>query len=105
MAAGILAACSGADDGSADPAPSTTQSAASSSAPEAPETSAAPSDPQPESAPAESAPATPAPSASSAPPADVPEALGFSAPLVGGGDIELAALAGRPVLLWFWSPF
>jgi len=37
--------------------------------------------------------------------ADVPTALNFSAPLVGGGDIELGALAGRPVLLWFWAPW
>jgi hypothetical protein len=36
---------------------------------------------------------------------DVPDALRFTAPLVGGGDIEMAALAGRPVLLWFWAPW
>jgi hypothetical protein len=36
---------------------------------------------------------------------DVPDALEFSAPLVGGGEIELGALAGRPVLLWFWAPW
>ena len=38
-------------------------------------------------------------------PADAPAALGFSAPLVGGGEIELGSLAGRPVLLWFWAPW
>ena len=38
-------------------------------------------------------------------PADVPAALQFAAPLVGGGDIELTTLAGRPVLLWFWAPW
>lgn len=38
-------------------------------------------------------------------PAEVPDALQFSAPLLGGGDIEMATLAGRPVLLWFWSPW
>ena len=37
--------------------------------------------------------------------AAVPAALDFSAPLVGGGDIELGELAGRPVLLWFWAPW
>lgn len=42
---------------------------------------------------------------SSASPADAPAALQFSAPLVGGGDIELTTLAGRPVLLWFWAPW
>ncbi len=36
---------------------------------------------------------------------DAPAALQFSAPLVGGGDIELTTLAGRPVLLWFWAPW
>jgi hypothetical protein len=35
----------------------------------------------------------------------VPAALQFSAPLVGGGEIELGPLAGRPVLLWFWAPW
>jgi hypothetical protein len=35
----------------------------------------------------------------------VPAALQFSAPLVGGGEIELGELAGRPVLLWFWAPW
>lgn len=34
-----------------------------------------------------------------------PAALQFSAPLVGGDDIELTTLAGRPVLLWFWAPW
>ena len=35
----------------------------------------------------------------------VPAALQFTAPLLGGGDIELTTLAGRPVLLWFWAPW
>lgn len=41
-----------------------------------------------------------------APPATVPEILQVSAPLIGdGGDLDLAELGDRPVLLWFWSPF
>lgn len=32
-------------------------------------------------------------------------ALQFSAPLVGGGRIDLAELGDRPVLLWFWAPW
>ena len=36
--------------------------------------------------------------------AEVPDALAFSAPLVGGGTIDLADYAGKPVLLWFWAP-
>ena len=34
----------------------------------------------------------------------VPEALGFVAPLVNGGEIDLAGFAGQPVLFWFWAP-
>ncbi len=37
--------------------------------------------------------------------AAVPAALQLTAPLVGGGEIELGELAGRPVLLWFWAPW
>jgi peroxiredoxin len=35
----------------------------------------------------------------------IPDALKFSAPLIGGGEIDLATLAGPPVVLWFWAPF
>ena len=34
----------------------------------------------------------------------VPAALQFSAPKVGGGTIDFAQYAGRPVVLWFWAP-
>lgn len=34
----------------------------------------------------------------------VPEALRFTAPLVGGGQFDGAAPAGRPVAFWFWAP-
>jgi hypothetical protein len=37
--------------------------------------------------------------------AHAPEALRFTAPLVGGGEVDLAGYAGRPVLLWFWAPY
>jgi hypothetical protein len=33
-----------------------------------------------------------------------PAALQFSAPLVGGGEFDGAAEAGRPVAFWFWAP-
>lgn len=79
---GALAACGGGDDAAGEPV--------------AAATTAAPSDTGSAAAPTE--------------PADggviaAPEALQFSAPLVGGGDIEVASLAGRPVLLWFWAPW
>lgn len=34
----------------------------------------------------------------------VPDSLAFSAPQVGGGTINMADYAGKPVLLWFWAP-
>ena len=33
-----------------------------------------------------------------------PASLQFTAPLVGGGDIDAATLAGKPTLFWFWAP-
>jgi hypothetical protein len=36
--------------------------------------------------------------------AAVPAAFDVQATLVGGGDFDLAAHAGRPVALWFWAP-
>ncbi len=34
-----------------------------------------------------------------------PATLQFTAPLVGGGDIDLAGYGGQPVLFWFWAPY
>lgn len=34
----------------------------------------------------------------------VPDLLRLSAPLVGGGEVDLTEYAGRPLLLWFWAP-
>ncbi len=36
--------------------------------------------------------------------ASVADSLAFSAPRVGGGTINMADYAGKPVLLWFWAP-
>lgn len=83
--AGVLLACGGASD------------------PAAVDVGAAPTVP-PTAAATESSAVAP-PSTSGAAVTDAPEALQFSAPLVGGGQIELASLAGRPVLLWFWAPW
>jgi hypothetical protein len=38
-------------------------------------------------------------------PAEVPEILRFETPLVGGGELRGAELAGAPVALWFWAPW
>lgn len=40
----------------------------------------------------------------SAAPDAAPEILRFTSPLVGGGEIDAAALADRPTAFWFWSP-
>lgn len=51
-----------------------------------------------------------APSTAAAPaPTDqqpvVADVLAFTAPAIGGGEVRAASYAGRPVLLWFWSPW
>ena len=35
---------------------------------------------------------------------DVPGPLRFEAPILGGGTLDGASLAGQAVLLWFWAP-
>ena len=30
--------------------------------------------------------------------------LSVTAPAVGGGEVDLGAFAGRPLVLWFWAP-
>jgi hypothetical protein len=34
----------------------------------------------------------------------IPEALRFTAPLVGGGEFDGSAISGRPIAFWFWAP-
>lgn len=82
VAAAVLLACGGGSDPAASPA-------TDAPAPAATATTAG----------------TDQPASSDSPAGAVPAALEFSAPLVGGGEIELGALAGRPVLLWFWAPW
>ncbi|PPA60850.1 TlpA family protein disulfide reductase [Micromonospora chalcea] len=41
----------------------------------------------------------------SAPPAAVPATLSFTGRTLDGTAFSAAALAGRPVLLWFWAPW
>ncbi|MFE9958484.1 redoxin domain-containing protein [Micromonospora sp. NPDC005299] len=52
----------------------------------------------------------PAPAASASPaapvvPARVPETLSFTAKTLDGTSFSAAALAGKPVVLWFWAPW
>ncbi|MEN9644598.1 MAG: hypothetical protein RL238_1267 [Actinomycetota bacterium] len=51
-----------------------------------------------------SATAAPVSTASPEQAATAPEALQFSAPLVGGGELDLRSYAGQTVAFWFWAP-
>lgn len=42
--------------------------------------------------------------ATGATPVVVPEALQFTAPLVGGGEFDGADVALKPTVFWFWAP-
>lgn len=35
---------------------------------------------------------------------NVPDAMDFTAELVGGGTFTGASIAGQPLVLWFWGP-
>lgn len=82
-----VSAC-GATDDAASNAAGTSAGPAMSGAASAPESSSAPASTSPVSASADA----------------VPEALRFSAPLVGGGTFDGAAYSGKPLALWFWGP-
>jgi hypothetical protein len=49
--------------------------------------------------------ATPTPAAATTATASVPDVLAFTAPLVGGGELDASTLAGETAVFWFWSPF
>ena len=49
--------------------------------------------------------AVPAPSVAQATAPDSPQALRWTAPLIGGGQIDMEEFAGKQVLLWFWAPY
>lgn len=87
--AGIALAACGSD--ATDATVRTGSQPAATAAP-APTTNAGASDSAPDSV----------PDASTA--AAVPAALQFRAPLVGGGEFDGNAAAGRPVAFWFWAP-
>lgn len=106
LAATVLVACgAGAtpSDGASD-VPAAPTASPSSAPPTASPNSAPPAEGTPATI-ATSTDVTGDPTGDATSGAVVPAALQFSAPLVGGGEIELGALAGRPVLLWFWAPW
>ncbi|MEV4519917.1 redoxin family protein [Micromonospora tulbaghiae] len=55
--------------------------------------------------PAAASPSGPASAPASASPATVPAALSFTGKTLDGTAFDAAALAGRPVVLWFWAPW
>ncbi|MEV7265381.1 redoxin family protein [Micromonospora aurantiaca] len=55
--------------------------------------------------PAAASPSGPASGPASASPATVPAALSFTGKTLDGTAFDAAALAGRPVVLWFWAPW
>ncbi|MEU0961472.1 MULTISPECIES: redoxin family protein [Micromonospora] len=55
--------------------------------------------------PAAASPTGPASGPASASPATVPAALSFTGKTLDGTAFDAAALAGRPVVLWFWAPW
>ncbi len=89
-------------------APPATEAPVESEAPAATEPPAATEAPAASEEPAATEPpaATEAPTPTEAPAPPAPQALQFSAPLVGGGTIDPAAeFTGKPTLMWFWAPF
>lgn len=46
----------------------------------------------------------PQPGDTAQPATEVPEALQFATPLVGGGSLDFSQYAGTTVALWFWAP-
>jgi hypothetical protein len=50
------------------------------------------------------APSTPASDDTTTASIAAPAALQFSAPVVGGGTLDLSSYAGTTVLFWFWAP-
>jgi hypothetical protein len=97
-----VSACSSDDPtGESLPAPADTESAVDATdAPvrdEPSDTTAVPSDDDTVDDPATTTPVTD-------PAVVVPGALQFTAPLVGGGTFDGAAVAGKPTVFWFWAP-
>ena len=97
-------ACATDSDDTADSLPAATpaestvgDTAAPTTAAPGPEPTTAPAEPTTAPAPTE----TPTPTEAAV---VVPEALQFTAPLVGGGSFDGAAAAGKPTVFWFWAP-
>ncbi len=97
-------ACASESDDTAGTSPAATPAETTVDATAAPGTEAPDTDPS--TAPSE--PTTAPPSSDDPTPTEapvvVPEALQFTAPLVGGGTFDGAEAAGKPTVFWFWAP-
>jgi hypothetical protein len=92
-AVALLAACGSVDPGAAGSAPPSAAAPAATTA--APATTAA--NPVGSASIATSTAPRPAP-------AGITAVLAFTAPVLGGGSLDGASLAGKPVAFWFWAP-
>ena len=111
----LVASCGGGSD-SAAPAPTDALPPATEAAPvdtDSDTSTSTETDTGDTAAPAPEAPtsdaAAPEPPATEAPaPAPVPEILQFTAPLVGGGELDASTLSGtldgKATAFWFWAP-
>lgn len=93
----FAAGCGGTSDG--DGGAAGTEPPAAASEPSEPANEVAPATTGGETAPVPDEPQAVEPAGA------VPELLQVTAPAVGGGgEVDLAAYAGRPLALWFWAP-
>lgn len=92
VAAGLLLAACGGSDSTGTAATSTPAPESTTTVDTSPDATASQS----------SAPETVA--GDSVPAVEAPAALQFTAPAVGGGEIDFTRYAGRSVVLWFWAP-
>ena len=106
----LLFAATACDSGSDDSAATTAPAAAETTVGDTPAPSTepagtdAPTEPTAPPADATNPPASSAAPTPTEPPVVVPEALQFTAALVGGGTFDGAAAAGKPTLFWHWGP-
>lgn len=104
MALFAATACATDSDDTADSSPAAAPAENTVGDTAAPSTAATGTEPSAAATEPTTAPApTEAPTTTQAPVA-VPEALRFTAPLVGGGTFDGAAAAGKPTVFWFWAP-
>ena len=98
----VVSACSSSGDDGADADADATVVAGTDATP-APD--GTPADTAPSGDPTtEPMPTTGTDAETTAPDVVVPEALRFTAPLVGGGEFDGASYAGTPTVFWFWAP-